>query len=341
MFRYNLINEETKELFIKEGIYDMVLFDWWTYEGWDNIFWGRLDEINNLFHSIIKPMTGYHNWSLCNDNIENIRACAEVGKKQGYEGMEAYTTYEKAFDRNYLTLSDVSWNTNGARDEDEFDERYAYRYYPDEEARAIAAFKSMVGVMRHKVTYQPDLFKYEYYAYSYKRVESGTGEGKTVSPNFPGGAFAKFISRMDTDLPIFEKVYEKSTSALEFFENSKYQHNMNKTWTVTAMHYRNLSDQYLTIYRLSENYKKGLATPFEFVRELDRLIRDQDRLMVLAETVRIHATAITYLRNMSIFRQAMIDLRDYFKRGIALGIRPTFDVTDWSAITGDTFEFLR
>ena len=116
---------------------------------------------------------------------------------------------------------------------------------------------------------------------------------------------------------------------------------MNKTWTVTAMHYRNLSDQYLTIYRLSQNYKKGLATAYEFVRELDRLIEDQDRLMVLAEEARIHATAITYLRNMSIFRQAMIDLRDYFKRGITLGINPEFDVTDWSSITGETFEFLR
>jgi hypothetical protein len=140
---------------------------------------------------------------------------------------------------------------------------------------------------------------------------------------------------------MLEKVYEKSTSALSFFENSKYQHSMNKTWTVTSMHYRNLADQYLTIYRLSELYKKGECEVYDFVRELDRLINNQEKLMSLAESVRIHATAIACLRNMSVFRQAMIDLRDYFKRGIERGIRPEFDVTDWSGITTAALDFLR
>ena len=194
MFKYNLINEETKELFIKEGIYDMVLFDWWTYEDWDNIFWGRLGDINNLFHSIIKPMTGYNNWGVVGDTIGNIRACAEIGKEQGYEGMESYTSYEPALDRNYLTLADVSWNTSGVRDEAEFDERYAYRYYPTEVEKAISAFRSMVGVMRHKVTYLPELSKYEYTAFSYRKAEESTGEVKTICSNFPGGAYQKLIS---------------------------------------------------------------------------------------------------------------------------------------------------
>ena len=341
MFRYNLINEKTKELFIQEGIYDMVLFDWWTYEDVDNIFWGRLGDINNLFHSIIKPMTGYNNWGVIGDTIGNIRACAEIAKEKGYEGMESYTSYERALDKNYLTLADVSWNNSCIKDEGEFDERYAYRYYPDQAVEAIFAFKSMVGVMRHRVTYLPEMSKYEYTAYSYRRTEESTGEIKTVFTNFPGDAYKKLISRLDEDIPMMEKVYQKASSALEFFENTKYRHDMNKTWTVTAMHYKNLADQYLTIYKMAESYNNRITSAFDFIRELDRLIKDQERLMSLAESVRIHATAITCLRNMSIFRQTMIDLRDYFKRGVLNGIRPDFDITDWSGITTAAFDFLR
>ena len=63
--------------------------------------------------------------------------------------------------------------------------------------------------------------------------------------------------------------------------------------------------------------------------------------MSLAESVRIHATAIACLRNMSVFRQAMIDLREYLKKGVSEGRKPVFDVTDWSGITTAAFDFLR
>ena len=342
MFRYNLINAETKRLFEKEGIYDLVVFDWWTYEDWDNIFWGRLGEINNMFHSIIKPMTGYHNWSAINDNNGNVRACAKVGMDQHYEGMISYTTYEPAFDKNYLTLADVSWNSSLWDKEDEFEERYAYQNYPDEIPEAITAFKNMIGVMRHKVTYQPEIMKYDYYGYGYRRAEEGTGEGKLVASNFPGSAYKRLISRLGEDIPMLEKVYAKSTAALNFFENAKNQSSINNTWTVTAMQYNCLSDEYLTIYRLSERYKENTADAYEFIRELDRLINNREKLMALAEDTRIHATAITYLRNMSIFRQVMLDLRDYFKREVATGnSHPAFDVTDWRGITTEATDWLR
>ena len=63
--------------------------------------------------------------------------------------------------------------------------------------------------------------------------------------------------------------------------------------------------------------------------------------MLLAENVRIPATSYTYLRNMSVFRQFMIDLRDYFKREVSLGNKPKLELTDLSYAMGDAFEFLR
>ena len=67
----------------------------------------------------------------------------------------------------------------------------------------------------------------------------------------------------------------------------------------------------------------------------------REALMLLAENVRIPATSYTYLRNMSVFRQFMLDLLSYFKREIAEGRKPIFDVTDLSYVTGEAFDFLR
>ena len=63
--------------------------------------------------------------------------------------------------------------------------------------------------------------------------------------------------------------------------------------------------------------------------------------MLLAEEVRLPANTYTYLRNMSVFRQYMLDLLRYFKNEVAAGRRPAFDVTDWSRVESRAARFLR
>ena len=41
------------------------------------------------------------------------------------------------------------------------------------------------------------------------------------------------------------------------------------------------------------------------------------------------------------FRQIMIDLRDYFKKCDENGERAEFDLFNWDNITGETVDFLR
>ncbi len=63
--------------------------------------------------------------------------------------------------------------------------------------------------------------------------------------------------------------------------------------------------------------------------------------MLLAEEVRILANRYTYLRNMSVFRQFMLDLLRYFKNEVAAGRVPHFDVCDWSHVESRAAAFLR
>ena len=110
---------------------------------------------------------------------------------------------------------------------------------------------------------------------------------------------------------------------------------------LTAMQYKYESEEFLNIYRAYKNYNAGLCDAYAVLSVLDEVLIKRDRLMMLAEETRIEATAYTYIRNMSILRQAVLDLRNYFRREISAGRTPKFDVLDWNYATGKTCDFLR
>ena len=123
---FDIINDELKNRFISEGIYDSVVIDWWSYEDPIHLFNDNADKVNNIFRSIIKPDTGYYHWAIPTENNENIRACANLARKLSFEGVESYSSMEYCYDKNYLTLADVSWNVDEAANESDFNERYYF-----------------------------------------------------------------------------------------------------------------------------------------------------------------------------------------------------------------------
>lgn len=335
---FNIVNEELRDLFIKEGIYDEVVLDWWTYEDPAHLFWNKPDGVNNLFHSVIKPDTGYYNWAIPTENNENIRACAKKAKDLSFEGIESYSSFEYCYDKNYLTLADVAWNSDGIDNIDEFNERYAYRNYPENAAKAANVFDGLFDIMKDETgeMYMNRVcFKFEYYFYGYRQ-----GEEHRVQ-NFPGSAYKLFSEDEKSFTAYFEYLKQKAMPAVKFFENSGVSSKENDMWLLTSKHYYTVADEYLTLYGLYKSYNDGKADGFEVIRELDRLIMQREKLMLLAENVRIEATQYTYLRNMSVFRQFMLDLRDYFKKELSCGRKPKLDLLDLSYATGKTFDFLR
>ena len=335
---FNIVNEELRDRFIAEGIYDEVVLDWWSYDDPKNLFWGKADGVNNLFHSVIKPDTGYYNWVIPTENNENIRACAKKAMELSFEGMETYSSLEYCYDKNYLTLADVAWNNSGIDDRAEFDERYAYRNYPNNSAKALNVFEELFEAMRDETRenyLNRVCHRFEYYFYCYRSRD--TLEIK----DFPGGAYKLLKDKEETFLPYLEYLKEKAMPAVEFFKNSGNSSQLNDVWLLISTHYYCIADEYLTIYGLYKSYNKGLADEFEVIRELERLVAQRERLMLLAEKVRIPANSYTYLRNMTVFRQVMLDLLRYFKNEVKGGRKPKLDVTDWKYVQSRAVDFLR
>ena len=154
-------------------------------------------------------------------------------------------------------------------------------------------------------------------------------------------AFQKLRSEEAEFTAYLERIKQKSSVAIEFFENSGSSSLANDTWLLTAKHYYTVSDEYLTVNGLDHAYNNGLADEFEVIRELKRLVAQREQLMLLAENVRINATLLTYLRNMSNFRQYLIDLCRYFEREVSQGRKPKLDVTALEYVQSRAAQFLR
>lgn len=337
---FDMINDDLKNRFIDEGIYENVVIDWWTYEDPSSLFWGREKDVCGLFHSVIKPATGYYNWAIPTENNENIRACIKVAQKHGFEGVESYSSFEYCYDKNYKTLADVSWNTDGVDNSEEFDTRYARSVFGEKASGALDALRAMSDIMKDesRKTYMNRACKHlEYYFYCYR---NNYFTSESARHKFPDEAYQKIEDNAEEYLHYLNYLKQKSSAAISFFENCGKYDRLSRIWLLTAKHYYTLSDEYLSLYAMQREYSAGNMSAFDVIIEADRLLKQREALMLLAEDVRESATSYTYLRNMSVFRQILADLKSYFETALSKGETPVLDMKNFSSVSGKTHEFL-
>lgn len=107
------------------------------------------------------------------------------------------------------------------------------------------------------------------------------------------------------------------------------------------MQYKALADEFLTIYTCAKAYNANEISEFDFLSELDRLIKQRDYTISLCETVRIPANQYTTVRDMTVVREFMTDLRTYIKNEIRAGRKPEIDLINFKKYLSDTSLFLR
>lgn len=120
-----------------------------------------------------------------------------------------------------------------------------------------------------------------------------------------------------------------------------HKSNQNSTWLLTAKHYYELADEYLTLYLLHDAYNKGAVDEVQLLTEVQRLLFQREELMLLAESVKVKVNSYLYLRHMSIFRQLLLDLQHYLRIEITAGRKPMYNVYDWKNVLTKEFDFLR
>ena len=296
----------------------------------------------------MKPYSGYMNWDITHDCQLNIRGCMKIAKEHNFECIEPYGMYDPAFDKNFATIADLSWNMGEADKKEEFDLRYAERYYPNDRTRALEAFDNMWEVMRDETInyYMNRAMRWmTYYMYCYKSVHNeDLMKGITTfkMKNFPGEAFDRLNRSDRIDFDYLTRHHRMAGEALQFFESSGRHDEFNDAWILNAKHYYVLSDEYIGLWGRYREYNDGIIDAYAVIAELDRLIKQREELMAFVEMTKFKPNSYTMLRQMSVFRQYFIDLRDYLKREIASGnARPKLDMTNIDDIVSPMFRALR
>ncbi len=346
LLTYNASLEELKQRFIDEGIDDVTVMDWWTYEDpTAGLFYGKADKVKPIVRSRIKPYSGYQNWMAIQDTTENIRGCVKLGAELGFEGVNAYTTYDPAFDKNFFTIADVAWNAGEVDNVEGFDKRYAEKYYPNNREAALSAFRT-VFLMTHDDVHeywQNRLNRWlDYYMYGYRVKSFDEDYNLTLTlKNYPGECFRRLIESDRVDVAYLEMLRRYAADALRFFENSGRYDLYNSTWILTVKYYDRAADEFLTVLGLYREYNDGRIGAERVVSELDRLIAEREALMTLAEDVKLEQNRPIFLRDMSVVRQWMLDLCDYFRKEMREGRAPKLDVLNLDYAMSERFSFLR
>jgi len=327
----NVINEELKQRFIKEDIYDIVVIDWWNYRCNEFEFVGKKDEVNNIFRSIIKPMTGYFHWTLPPEINENIRRFAIMADKLDFEGIEPYGAYEECFDKNFSYSADLSWNPSTAGSTDSFEERYAAKIFPDNVEKTVKVLDDMREIMFMIGDFEGNLIgNLDYY-----RIYSYTSSWK----EYPEGSFKNILENTQENMAYLKNIYNKATNALELF--SEGTSHLADVWKLLALHYSTYADIFYELTDIHLKWKNGEKISSRLKAETARLIERMNELMSLAEDVRIEATSFVYLRNMSLMRQFLIDLQTFVDSKISEGKEVDFDISDFTHFKSDIFNFIR
>lgn len=342
-FHFDCINEELVERFKKADIYDVVVIDWWSYRKMNDLFRGKADGVNNLFRSIVKPMTGYYHWMIPMEYNENVWGCAKLAYERGFEGIESYCSFDYSFDKSYLFQAELSWNKECLMGEEwvpvinDFIKRYAYRNYPHAYEEACEVFEIMHNIMEDASDNM--LRGVEYYLYSYVR------DGLPYPRRFPEEIFKMMLNARARYTAYFERIIPLTEKVIEFFEEQEEVHMtpslINKTWLASALHYYTLANEYYTLLNSVDAVNNGGISADEFLTVLDELIFCREDLMKFAENARIEANKYLYLRNLSVGRQYLVDIRNGVLKNLEEGKEIKIDLTNLGEYKSEGFTFLQ
>ena len=334
LLHHDLLNESTAELLKKEGVYDSVIIDWWSYNTKPTFFGGKPEKVNGLFRSVGKPMTGYYHWCQPMEATENMLLMKDLAIKNDFEGIISYSSFDYGYDFNYRLFAETCWNPDAASDPATL-EKYVALTFPECYSQALAAIKTAHSFMSsydRNINVVMYVFSYYIYSYLYKDTE--------YPEDYPAKVFRKLAEDEENYLDILSSTYYKAKAVRDFFQanTSSWQ---GRQWQFTASIYMSVCDEFHTVYTCAKEYNKGTISAQKFVSELERVIAQSDKTIALCEDVRIKANQYTIIRNMSVTRQFVCDLRDYISAELQKGNKPEIDIFNFDKYLSDASRFLR
>lgn len=215
LLRYDLITEETAELFKKEGIYDNIVIDWWEYSDdkeHPNWFSGKADKVSSIFRSVGKAITGYYHWCVPSHSSDNLIPITELAEEKKFEALIAYSSFEYCYDFNYNLFAECGWNPSSAHYVKTL-EKYVGQKFPECYSGVLSAIQTAHEFMKTDGN-NLALYTFGYYFSSYLK------KNMEYPQNFPSNKFKVISEDEEKYLKYLMETYHKSKSVYDFFKNN-------------------------------------------------------------------------------------------------------------------------
>ena len=336
-FENNMINEDLVKRFKDEGIYDITVFDWWSYAAGKTLFRGRVEEMNNLFRSTMKTWNGYYHWSHYFEAWPNIYECAEIAKKLNYEGMLYYTAFDYCFDQANKYYAECCWAMDAIAI-DGFKSRYFACEYPDYPVTARNEWDKFEEITNYYINnlYYPDLklpqitglsaiVPHSYISVPYNGANP---DDKPLYPrNFMNETGKKIYANRIEFIPMMRKRIARANDLLEFLNSDKATPSAtNERMKFIAMNHLVHSDVLHTLTVITDRIGEGEYDNRYAIAELKRLIRVIDAYLYHIECVKFETHHPTTCRLVSKMRLYITEEIAKFEAAEAKGEIYKYDV---------------
>lgn len=336
---YGIMNEYLADILKREGVYDVTVMDWWNYGATTDFFRGKYNEVNGLFRSIIKPMSGYFGWMGIQDNLENMCDCSMMADKHNFRGIISYSNFDPRFEYNHTYLGESSWNAVKNREESltGFKHRFFENKYPDHPDEAADAW-SVIQHRLHPYNYTenpPHNSIFNQYTYSYYNA----------AKDYPRDHYSEILEKIDEKpeyhLGYLEDFISRADKALEFFSGDKAEPSVFNERLVADIRDIAISHSEIReLYRMYTASKDGKLSNAAFIETLDALIRRRKSMMIDVENIYLPTLVNQPLRIASICLAYLLELREAVLTADREGRVYTYDPTTAQDRNSPLFNFL-
>lgn len=329
----------------EEGLEDVLFFGWWWYHDMKEKldFVREPDELG--LRSFFSPWTGYFIWSLLTSPLKNIQIMAEMNHnaKCG-EGMQAYSMWDRSYDRVHDCLADYAWNYEGTGDTEDVTDRYVARHFAPLQDKVRYAYRLIDWITEErKESRNPEdptqkilcsynvLRQLSYYPHCY------FANGKVYPKHFPGNGFAMLLShRKETERILFATA-SMGKEALEIFEEAAKtpgcDQEMARRMAYECHNYVVLAQDWIAFFQMLDIKDQKKIAPMARQRQKARL-----ELMERCEQTKENwVCKAATMRNHSVFMQTFADIAEY----IESTDDPKLDLMDITTITSPELRNLR